>query len=97
MHLSAIVDSRRPFRSRCLILCERKLAFFLVTGLFFLWTIPNNLNDVFILAFQLTKSMAVSMCVPLICYAVVAGYAFWGIAFRSFYKTHESSAKRGSE
>jgi len=29
-------------------------------------------------AFQLTKSMAVSMCVPMICYFVVAGYAFWG-------------------
>jgi FHS family L-fucose permease-like MFS transporter len=32
-------------------------------------------------AFQLTKSMAVSMCVPLLCYAVVAGYAFWGSQF----------------
>jgi FHS family L-fucose permease-like MFS transporter len=32
-------------------------------------------------AFQLTKSMAISMCVPLVCYAVVAGYAFWGSQF----------------
>src|ERR1019366_1023987 len=32
-------------------------------------------------AFQLTKSIAISMCVPLVCYAVVAGYAFWGSQF----------------
>jgi FHS family L-fucose permease-like MFS transporter len=32
-------------------------------------------------AFQFTKSMAVSMCVPLVCYVVVAGYAFWGSQF----------------
>jgi FHS family L-fucose permease-like MFS transporter len=32
-------------------------------------------------AFQMTKSMAISMCVPLICYAIVAGYAFWGSRF----------------
>jgi MFS transporter, FHS family, L-fucose permease len=32
-------------------------------------------------AFQMTKSMAISMCVPLICYAVVAGYAFSGLQF----------------
>lgn len=30
------------------------------------------------IAFQFTRSMALSMCVPLICYLVVAGYAFWG-------------------
>ena len=30
------------------------------------------------IAFQFTKSMALSMCVPLFCYIVVAGYAFWG-------------------
>jgi FHS family L-fucose permease-like MFS transporter len=32
-------------------------------------------------AFQFTRSMAISMCVPLICYVVVAGYAFWGSRF----------------
>ena len=37
-------------------------------------------------AFQFTKSMAVSMCVPLICYAVVAGYAFWGSRMTSSHK-----------
>jgi FHS family L-fucose permease-like MFS transporter len=30
------------------------------------------------LAFQVTRSMALSMFVPLVCYLVVAGYAFWG-------------------
>jgi len=29
-------------------------------------------------AYQMTKSMAVSMIVPLVCYAVVAGFAYWG-------------------
>jgi FHS family L-fucose permease-like MFS transporter len=29
-------------------------------------------------AYQATKSMAVSMTVPLFCYGVVAGFAFWG-------------------
>ena len=29
-----------------------KIAFFLVTGLFFLWAIPNNLNDVLIRQFM---------------------------------------------
>ncbi len=35
------------------------------------------------IAFQFTKSMALSMCVPLLCYIVVAGYAFWGSNFAS--------------
>ncbi len=30
------------------------------------------------LAFQATKSMAIAMTVPLLCYAIVALYAFWG-------------------
>jgi len=30
------------------------------------------------IAFQFTRSMAMSMCIPMICYFVVAGYAFWG-------------------
>jgi MFS transporter, FHS family, L-fucose permease len=29
-------------------------------------------------AYQLTKSMAISMIVPLLCYLVVAGFAYWG-------------------
>jgi len=35
-----------------------KIAFFLVTGLFFLWAIPNNLNDVLIRQFM--KSFEIS-------------------------------------
>ena len=30
------------------------------------------------LAYQATKSMAVSMIVPLVCYAVVGVFAYWG-------------------
>jgi FHS family L-fucose permease-like MFS transporter len=33
------------------------------------------------IAFQFTKSMALSMGIPLLCYVVVAGYAFWGSQF----------------
>src|SRR5208282_223106 len=39
-----------------------KVAFFLVTGLFFLWAIPNNLNDVlirqFMKSFEITRLQA---------------------------------------
>jgi FHS family L-fucose permease-like MFS transporter len=30
------------------------------------------------IAFQLTRSMALGMCVPLLCYTVVGTYALWG-------------------
>jgi FHS family L-fucose permease-like MFS transporter len=36
------------------------------------------------LAFQATKSMAVAMVVPLLCYIAVAGYAFWGSKLAPF-------------
>jgi len=36
------------------------------------------------LTFQATKSMAVAMVVPLICYIAVAGYAFWGSKLAPF-------------
>jgi FHS family L-fucose permease-like MFS transporter len=36
------------------------------------------------LAFQATKSMAVAMVVPLVCYIAVAGYAFWGSKLAPF-------------
>jgi FHS family L-fucose permease-like MFS transporter len=45
------------------------------------------------IAFQFTKSMALSMCVPLLCYSVVATYAFWGLRFVASPK----SAERYSE
>src|SRR5512140_348022 len=49
-------DPRRLFSS------EYAPAFFLVTGLFFLWGIPNNLNDVlirqFMKSFEITRFKA---------------------------------------
>jgi FHS family L-fucose permease-like MFS transporter len=62
MHLSPVVDSPGQSRSRSLIPRQGKLAFFLVTGLFFLWAIPNNLNDVlirqFMKSFEITRLQA---------------------------------------
>src|SRR5450755_2638980 len=62
MHLSPVVDGPGQSRSRSLIPRQGKLAFFLVTGLFFLWAIPNNLNDVlirqFMKAFEITRLQA---------------------------------------
>ena len=42
------------------------------------------------LAFQVTRSMALSMSVPLACYLVVAGYAFWGAQFARAPKSSEA-------
>jgi FHS family L-fucose permease-like MFS transporter len=36
------------------------------------------------LIFQATKSMAVAMGVPLVCYIAIAGYAFWGCKLAPF-------------
>src|ERR1035438_5918490 len=59
MHLSPVADSPEQPRSQSLIPRQGKLAFFLVTGLFFLWAIPNNLNDVlirqFMKSFEITR------------------------------------------
>ena len=41
------------------------------------------------IVFQMTRSMALSMCVPLICYFVVVGYAFWGSQFAPSHKLPE--------
>jgi hypothetical protein len=46
--------------------------------------IPQQSKAAFILmgiAFQFTKSMALSLSIPLFCYVVVASYAFWGSQF----------------
>lgn len=43
------------------------------------------------IVFQFTGSMALSMCVPLICYLVVAGYAFKGAQFNHGHKLSEAS------
>jgi FHS family L-fucose permease-like MFS transporter len=47
------------------------------------------------MAFQFTRSMALSMCVPLICYLVVAGYAFWGSQFAPSRKSAEALSSGG--
>ena len=51
-----------PVRTQSLIPRQGKFAFFLVTGLFFLWAIPNNLNDVlirqFMKSFEITRLQA---------------------------------------
>lgn len=46
--------------------------------------------------FQFTRSMALSMCIPLLCYVVVTGYAFWGSKFGSSLAMGEQSAQRGA-
>jgi FHS family L-fucose permease-like MFS transporter len=62
MHPSPAVDTSGQSRSQSLIPRQGKLAFFLVTGLFFLWAIPNNLNDVlirqFMKSFEITRLQA---------------------------------------
>jgi FHS family L-fucose permease-like MFS transporter len=62
MHLSPVADSPEQPRSQSFIPRQGKLAFFLVTGLFFLWAIPNNLNDVlirqFMKSFEITRLQA---------------------------------------
>jgi FHS family L-fucose permease-like MFS transporter len=49
------------------------------------------------LTYQETKSMAVSMVVPLICYIVVAGFAYWGAHLAPFAETAPVAGPRGSE
>jgi MFS transporter, FHS family, L-fucose permease len=46
------------------------------------------------IVFQFTKSMALSMCVPSICYIVVAGYAFWGAQFSLSNRVAEAAPER---
>jgi MFS transporter, FHS family, L-fucose permease len=51
--LTIPADSASPQSSSAPLLPRHgKLAFFLVTGLFFLWAVPNNLNDVLIRQFM---------------------------------------------
>jgi FHS family L-fucose permease-like MFS transporter len=58
-----MVSTGRCTTSKCdddgpLIPVESKTAFLLVTGLFFLWGIPNNLNDVLIRQFMTSFAMS---------------------------------------
>jgi MFS transporter, FHS family, L-fucose permease len=62
MHTAPIDNNQPQSASQSLIPRQGKLAFFLVTGLFFLWAIPNNLNDVlirqFMKSFEITRLQA---------------------------------------
>src|SRR5271166_580220 len=62
MYTPPIAGSSAQTRSLPLIPRQSKVAFFLVTGLFFLWAIPNNLNDVlirqFMKSFEITRLQA---------------------------------------
>jgi MFS transporter, FHS family, L-fucose permease len=49
------------------------------------------------LAYQLTKSMAVSMIVPLVCYVVVGVFAYWGVHLAPLAKSFPAAAQRGSK
>jgi FHS family L-fucose permease-like MFS transporter len=49
------------------------------------------------LTFQITKSMAASMTVPLVCYAAVAVFAYWGVRLTPFNKALPAAAQRGSK
>ena len=58
MHIVPIADDSSRSGANGLVPGQGKVAFFLVTGLFFLWAIPNNLNDVLIRQFM--KSFEIS-------------------------------------
>lgn len=58
MALYVVSEHPEPSSSHRLVPIEAKTAFFLITGLFFLWAIPNNLNDVLIRQFM--KSFEIS-------------------------------------
>src|SRR5579863_106020 len=57
MYTSPIVNQEQPGKHG-LIPRQARIPFFLVTGLFFLWAIPNNLNDILIRQFM--KSFEIS-------------------------------------
>lgn len=58
MYTSQVPDYPEQHRAEKLIPQHGRFAFFLTTGLFFLWGVPNNLNDVLIR--QLMKSFEIS-------------------------------------
>jgi FHS family L-fucose permease-like MFS transporter len=62
MYTSPVANRPQQPRSQRLIPQQGKVAFFLVTVLFFLWAIPNNLNDVlirqFMKSFEITRLQA---------------------------------------
>ena len=62
MHSSPVANVCGPSTDKSLIPGQGRIAFFLVIGLFFLWAIPNNLNDVlirqFMKSFEITRLQA---------------------------------------
>ncbi|MCL2660887.1 MAG: L-fucose:H+ symporter permease, partial [Acidobacteriaceae bacterium] len=58
MHTTSIETTTPQSTTAPLLPRTGKAAFFLVTGLFFLWAVPNNLNDVLIRQFM--KSFEIS-------------------------------------
>src|SRR5580658_4207085 len=52
MHTAPTQHSSPQSSSASLLPRTGRVAFFLVTGLFFLWAIPNNLNDILIKQFM---------------------------------------------
>ena len=62
MHSSPVANVCGPSTDQSLIPGQGRIAFFLVIGLFFLWAIPNNLNDVlirqFMKSFEITRLQA---------------------------------------
>jgi len=62
VHTTQVANPGEPSGGQILIPPEGKIAFFFVTGLFFLWAIPNNLNDVlirqFMKSFEITRLQA---------------------------------------
>ncbi|MGB6695275.1 MAG: L-fucose:H+ symporter permease, partial [Terracidiphilus sp.] len=58
MHTAPAEQTSNGSSTAPLLPRQGKIAFFLVTGLFFLWAIPNNLNDVLIRQFM--KSFEIS-------------------------------------
>ena len=62
MALEPLLTSSTQNHSKPLIMPHSGAAFFLVTGLFFLWGVPNNLNDIlirqFMKSFEITRFQA---------------------------------------
>jgi FHS family L-fucose permease-like MFS transporter len=78
MALAPLLTSSNQNHSKPLILAHSGAAFFLVTGLFFLWGVPNNLNDIlirqFMKSFEITRLQA-----GLVQSAFYLGYFFFSV------------------
>ncbi len=78
MHTAPPETSSHQSTSAPLLPRTGKIAFFLVTGLFFLWAIPNNLNDILIKQFM--KSFNINRLeAGLVQFAFYLGYFFLAI------------------